>query len=105
MTEMSHSAVYAQVADISDHMLTAAREGNWAQLTRLELQCRSLVDMLRNVPSGAKAATADQAVHIERYLTNDQEIRTLVQHHLEALTATIGNIGVQQKLSRTYRAV
>lgn len=105
MNEMTHSAVYAQVADISDHMLTAAREGNWARLTELELRCRGLVDMLRKVPSGANLATAEQAIHIEHYLTNDQEIRTLVQHHLEALTESIGNVGVQRKLSRTYRAV
>jgi flagellar protein FliT len=98
-------SLYETVAVITDQMLAAAREGNWERLAELESRCASCVATLKRDESSAplSADTRQQKARIiQRILADDREIRTLTEPWMNRLSAMIGNIGNERKLSQFY---
>ena len=99
---------YEAIERASAEMLTAARQGNWDAVVKLEGACVLLISQLKNAalePPAAQAAApskeaaqtavqAKEAAHaksriMQRILINDAEIRQLAEPWLQDLDDTL----------------
>ena len=89
---------YEAIERASAEMLTAARQGNWDEVVKLEGACVLLISQLKNAaqdPLPAQAAAqAKEAAHaksriMQRILINDAEIRQLAEPWLQDLDDTL----------------
>jgi flagellar protein FliT len=98
-------SLYETVADITNQMLAAAREGDWEQLVVLESRCASHVATLKQdeplVP--LTGVVRERKVRIiKQILEQDRQIRSITEPWMEQLEALINNSRVELKLSQAY---
>lgn len=88
--DMSHSLLsyYEAIEQASADMLSAARDGNWDRVVKLEGACVLLISQLKHA-AREKALAPDEARLkariMQRILVNDAEIRHLAEPWLEDL--------------------
>ena len=93
---------YEAIEKASADMLSAAREGNWDEVVKLEGACVLLISQLKHAAqetedNGAQDAAAAQAQEaarmksriMQRILVNDAEIRHLAEPWLQDLGDTL----------------
>jgi flagellar protein FliT len=103
--------LYANVADISDRMLAAARLQDWELLETLEAECSACIAIVK---AQDRPQDKDENAHlsseelkqkiryIHKILATDKEIRQLIQPWMQKLSSMISNNGNQQKLHHAY---
>jgi flagellar protein FliT len=94
---------YEAIERASADMLTAARDGNWDDVLKLEGACVLLISQLKNAAQGDAGAAQDQPPAatltaeaakrksriMQRILVNDAEIRQLAEPWLQDLDDTL----------------
>jgi flagellar protein FliT len=88
---------YEAIERASVDMLTAARNGNWDEVVKLEGACVLLISRLKHAaqePEAAPAAPSVEAAKLksrimQRILVNDAEIRHLAEPWLQDLDDTL----------------
>jgi flagellar protein FliT len=79
---------YEAIEQASQDMLTAAREGNWDHVVKLEGACALLISQLKHAATrealGPEEAQLKSRI-MQRILINDAEIRMLAEPWLEEL--------------------
>jgi flagellar protein FliT len=79
---------YEAIEQASQDMLTAAREGNWDHVVKLEGACALLISQLKHAATreilGPDEAQLKSRI-MQRILVNDAEIRMLAEPWLEEL--------------------
>jgi flagellar protein FliT len=79
---------YEAIERASADMLSAARNGNWDQVVKIEGACVLLISQLKHAARGEPLAPEDAKLKrriMQRILVNDAEIRTLAEPWLEDL--------------------
>jgi len=98
--------IYENVAELTSEMVHAAEEHDWQLLARLEEQCSSQVQTIKDNPVSEKLARDehDQKVRvIKRILADDRKIRDITQPRMAQLSQRMNLTGTQQKLARAYQ--
>ena len=79
---------YEAIERASADMLTAARDGNWDQVVKLEGACAVLISQLKHAASSQNLGVEEAQLKsriMKRILVNDAEIRHLAEPWLEDL--------------------
>ena len=79
---------YEAIEHASQHMLEAAKVGNWDHVVKLEGACALLISQLKHAASKQKLAPEEAEVKsqiMQRILLNDAELRLLAEPWLEDL--------------------
>lgn len=79
---------YEAIEKASQDMLTAARDGDWDSVVKLEGACAVLISQLKHAASRKPLGTEEaqlKARIMQRILLNDAEIRCLAEPWLEDL--------------------
>ena len=79
---------YEAIESASQEMLTAARDGNWDRVVKLEGACAVLISQLKHAAAERRLGTEEVQVKsriMQRILLNDAEIRHLAEPWLEDL--------------------
>ncbi|MBI3284467.1 MAG: flagellar protein FliT [Burkholderiales bacterium] len=100
-------SLYENVAVITSHMLDAARTGDWELLARLERDCTSRVQSIRDneIPIELPADMRDKKIRIiKKILADDREIRDITEPWMARLSDLMKNSGTTRKLAQTYGA-
>jgi flagellar protein FliT len=107
MDEHQILAAYESIAGVTRQMLAAAQAGEWDRLTALESECSTLFAPLiahdRQPPAGAEYVRR-KAELIRGILTDDAQIRVLVEPQLENLSTLLGATRQKQRLARAYQS-
>ena len=107
MNSLELISLYENVATITTHMLDAARTNDWDLLSRLEADCASRVQILREneIPLELPAEMRDRKIKIiKEILADDKEIRNLTEPWMAQLANLMKNSSTNIKLSQTYGA-
>ena len=107
MNSLELISLYENVATITGNMLEAARSGNWELLERLEHDCSSRVQTLREneIPFDLPTDMRDKKIRIiKKILADDKEIRDLTEPWMAQLSDLMKNSSTTRKLSRAYGA-
>lgn len=97
--------LYVKVAEISDQMLSAARVGNWEQLSALEERCSSHIATLkqRDIADAIPISLRGQKlILIKKILANDRAIRSITEPWMSQLSLMINSVSIERKLSSFY---
>jgi flagellar protein FliT len=100
-------SLYETVADITDQMLAAARNGNWDELVVLEARCANHVAVLKTAepPAPLSGLLRERKVKIlQKILSDDREIRNLTEPWMAHLSKLINSTGTERKLNKAYGA-
>ncbi|HEY1391999.1 MAG TPA: flagellar protein FliT [Methylibium sp.] len=84
---------YEAIEQASTDMLSAAREGDWDRVVKLEGACAVLISRLKQAAAGLPLAAEESRLKariMQRILVNDAEIRTLAEPWLEDLDRLMG---------------
>ncbi|WP_022982822.1 flagellar protein FliT [Ideonella sp. B508-1] len=79
---------YEAIERASSDMLSAARDGNWDEVVKLEGACAVLISQLKQAAKDRALKAEDNQVKskiMQRILLNDAEIRHLAEPWLEDL--------------------
>ena len=79
---------YEAIERASQDMLSAARDGNWDEVVKLEGACAVLIAQLKHAAGSRKLGTEEAQLKsriMQRILVNDAEIRQLAEPWLEDL--------------------
>jgi flagellar protein FliT len=99
--------LYEQIAEITNQMLAAARQGDWNSLIALENRCADHVNTLRekgtDLPLTAGAREKKISI-IKKILADDHEIRAITEPRLAQLASLIASSDNAHKLNRAYSA-
>lgn len=98
-------SLYESVAQITNRMLAAAREGNWDQLATLESDCAGHVHLLETGEAPIKLTSElrhRKVVVIKQILADDREIREITEPWMAHLSNLINSSNTERKLSMTY---
>lgn len=79
---------YEAIERASSDMLSAARDGNWDEVVKLEGACAVLISQLKQAAKDQALKAEDNQVKskiMQRILLNDAEIRHLAEPWLEDL--------------------
>jgi flagellar protein FliT len=107
MNSLELISLYENVATITTNMLDAARTNDWDLLSRLEADCASRVQILREneLPLELPAEMRDRKIKIiKKILADDKEIRNLTEPWMAQLANLMKNSSTNIKLSQTYGA-
>ncbi|MFZ6755924.1 flagellar protein FliT [Undibacterium sp. Ji50W] len=107
MNSLELITLYENVATITGNMLEAARSRDWELLGRLESDCSSRVQLLREneIPSDLPADMRDKKIRIiKQILADDKEIRDITEPWMAQLSDMMKSSSTSQKLSRAYGA-
>ena len=83
---------YEAIEQASAQMLSAARQGDWDEVVRMEGACALLISQLKHAARGQALAPDEQKLKskiMQRILVNDAEIRHLAEPWLEDLDALL----------------
>ena len=97
--------VYSKVAEITQEMLLAARHEDWEKLVDLESRCAEQIETLKHNDDNetlSPSAREQKIDLIKKILSDDREIRDIVQPRLARLSAMISSAGNQRKLNHAY---
>lgn len=107
MNSLELITLYENVATITGNMLEAARSRDWELLEKLESDCSSRVQLLREneIPAELPADMRDKKIRIiKQILADDKEIRDITEPWMAQLSDMMKSSSTSQKLSRTYSA-
>jgi flagellar protein FliT len=79
---------YEAIEQASEQMLSAARDGDWDQVVKLEGACALLISQLKQAASVQDLGRDERQLKgriMQRILVNDAEVRTLAEPWLEDL--------------------
>ena len=79
---------YEAIESASRDMLSAARQGNWDEVVKLEGACAVLIAQLKHAAAGTSLGPEEAQLKsriMQRILVNDAEIRLLAEPWLEDL--------------------
>lgn len=96
---------YEALADLTQQMLAAARQGDWDLLATLESRCSDHVELLKSkdAPAPLPTLAREQKVQIiKRILENDRAIRNLTEPWMAQLSILINSTHNERKLAETY---
>ena len=83
---------YEAIEQASLDMVTAARQGNWDQVLKLEGACALLISQLKN-DAASRTLGADEAKFksriMQRILVNDAQIRQLAEPWIDELDSML----------------
>ncbi|MDO8651599.1 MAG: flagellar protein FliT [Undibacterium sp.] len=105
MNSIELISMYENVAEITDRMLSAAREGDWDLLTKLETDCSLRVQNLKSheSPSEMPQDLRNKKIQIIRkILADDKEIRDITEPWMVQLSNLMKNSESNRKLSQAY---
>ncbi|MEB0139850.1 MULTISPECIES: flagellar protein FliT [unclassified Undibacterium] len=107
MESLEIITLYEHIAVITDQMLHAARERDWELLTRLESDCSSKVQTIRDGESGGFLSPEQKERKIrviKKILAHDKEIRDITEPWMEELSNLINTSRTSHKLNHAYGA-
>ncbi|WP_077035948.1 flagellar protein FliT [Pelomonas sp. KK5] len=84
---------YEAIEQASADMLSAARQGNWDEVVKLEGACVLLISQLKHAAAQDQLAPDEMKLKtriMQRILVNDAEIRHLAEPWLEDLDQVLG---------------
>ena len=105
MEQQNSIAIYEAIAELTNRMLTAAKEQDWDTLTVLENRSAQLVDKLKyfkDLEPLSGNATQQKVATIKRILVDDREIRDLVSPRMARLSSMISSSHTGKKVTRAY---
>ena len=105
MEQQNSIAIYEAIAELTNRMLTAAKEQDWDTLTELENRSAQLVDKLKyfkDLEPLSGNATQQKVATIKRILVDDREIRDLVSPRMARLSSMISSSHTGKKVTRAY---
>ena len=79
---------YEAIEQASEQMLSAARDGDWDQVVKLEGACALLISQLKQAASAQDLGRDERQLKgriMQRILVNDAEVRNLAEPWLEDL--------------------
>ncbi len=79
---------YEAIERASQDMLTAARDGDWDSVVKLEGACALLISQLKHAASNRSLDSTEKQLKsriMQRILVNDAEVRVLAEPWLEGL--------------------
>ena len=97
--------VYEDILVQTAQMLDAARAGDWEKLMERERECRQRIESLMHAQSDAALEPPCQQRKIEilrKVLSDDAQIRALVEPRMTQLQELIAGSRQQQKLMAAY---
>jgi flagellar protein FliT len=102
-------ALYAAIAQQSEHMLSAAQSNNWEELHHAEQQCSALIHQLQSAQQDAAPVinTTERQAHIaylKKILADDAAIREITEPRLKQLEEFLCAATNNRKLSNHYDA-
>jgi flagellar protein FliT len=84
---------YEAIEQASVDMLSAARDGNWDEVCKLEGACALLISQLKHAANSQQLGDGEaplKAQLMQRILLNDAEIRQLAEPWIDAIGSQIG---------------
>ena len=99
--------LYENIAVITDQMLSAARGRDWELLTKLETDCTSKVQRIRDSETNSLLTPElkERKLRvIKKILADDKEIRDITEPWMLELSNLMKNSSTTRKLSSTYGA-
>lgn len=105
MNSLELISLYENVATITGNMLEAARSGDWELLERLERDCSSQVQSLRENerPTELPIEMRDKKIRIiKKILADDKEIRDITEPWMAQLSELMRSSSTNRKLSQAY---
>jgi flagellar protein FliT len=107
MNNLELISLYENVATITTNMLDAARISDWDSLAKLEADCASRVQFLREneIQGDLPAEIRDKKIKlIKKILADDREIRDITEPWMAQLANLMKNSSTNLKLSQSYGA-
>src|SRR5574343_211010 len=101
-------AVYAAMADLTEHMVQAAQRTDWDQLVLLEQRCAAHVQILREQDTGQpmRGAERERKIELIRQMLNaDRQIRDLTMPWMAQLSKLINSTGTERRVVNAYGSV
>lgn len=106
MTEQEHILdIYGSISAKTGEMLEAAKSSDWDRLVALELDCRALIERLKQSDAGAGAGARfvqRKVAYIRKVLADDAEIRKFTEPWMNQLEAYLGSARQEHRLQRAY---
>lgn len=105
MNSIELISIYEHVAVITDQMVSAAENNDWALLAALELRCSAEVQAIKDndVPVRLeKEARQKKISMINKILADDKKIRDITEPRMAQLTQMMQKTSTQSKLARAY---
>lgn len=96
---------YEQIAPLTERMLVLARAKQWGELPRLEGQCSSMVERLKDIEPLStldEAQSARKYVLLGRISANSSEIVNMIMPQLSRLVGVMKSLDRQRSLHRAY---
>ncbi len=106
MTSTEMLSTYEALSELTDTMLTAARQGEWDELATLEQRCRTHVGSLMQAAPVVLNESEQRAkvAIIRAILQNDAKIRALAEPRLHELQERISMTRAGQRGMQAYGA-
>ncbi len=93
------AATTEQLLELTGNMLEHARAGEWAAITELDCQRRSLLEGLFSEPNDMPDSVRTE---LERLQAMDREIMTLAAGARERLQSDLNGLHTGRKMQRAY---
>lgn len=88
---------------LTERMLSAAREANWDSVIDLDLQRSALLSATSESASSDSRRLSDaDETHIRQMLAANAELETLVRAWMREANDTLGSLRTEQKLQKAY---
>jgi flagellar protein FliT len=105
MDNIEMISIYENVATITDQMLNAARSSDWDLLSKLESDCSSQVQTLKDNDTGLALPPELKSKKIQiikKILAHDKEIRDLTEPWMAQLSNLMKTSELSRKISQAY---
>ena len=105
MNQAQIICLYESVADITAHMLAAARNSDWEALGALESDCASQVRSLESAglePLPTEAMRLHKRTLIQTILMSNRELSHLTASRMSQLSNLLNQANVERQLSMAY---
>ena len=108
MNQAQIICLYESVADITAHMLAAARNSDWEALGALESDCASQIRSLESAESAGLEPLLTEAMRlhkrtlIQTILMSNRELSHLTASRMSQLSNLLNQANVERQLSMAY---
>lgn len=106
MSTQQTLSLYAAVADITDQMLSAAKQHDWEKLAVLEAECAACIKRADEDRCNEPLREPEQKIkfsHLKRILDSDREIRNIIDPWMVRLSDILTNNAAHQQMFDTYK--
>jgi len=107
MDSLEMIKLYENVATITNDMLIAAKAGDWQLLAKLEANCSSQIQIIKNNGSPIEMPNeirVKKVAIIKQILADDKEIRDITEPWMAELSNLIRTSKTTRKLNHAYGA-